>query len=934
MRSSRWLAIVLLAVGAPHAAPVEESTTAVEVPRYDVRAAVDVAARTIALHLIVDLPKSWSAPILWLYADRLRDVAPSFDEFEAERIYPNGVDRGGYETVTLTVQGCAPQQVDASTHSAPMPFERSTRGRDVEIDVCPTAVAPLHLVIDTTLRLPRRYGTLGVARDVMTLGDPWYPLLLESPGATVAPRADHTVRITTHAPQLVANAAGVSASDGTGAIAQFTQRGVTHAPAVMLPVDRATTLDRNASVQLTLVTDAAELQVRSPFDLDSESSLGAFEIDAAGLLHGTLRNCISLLRRLHYTAAPMDRPRVGGMSDTLVVVEVPERQRLAVAVPGMLLVSDHAFRVAPLDRVRRLHALPIARAAFAALLTPHERASTLPADVSWSPDLDGALLADRLLHDTASTEALGDPSAQSVKKEGTSELVKTFGFNRSVDSLLYAPRIAFGAALVQTIEEPDPDRTGADRARNAAPMGRFLLEKLRDRLDSQFGAAAAAHFGRGDDWRRAATATAGQDLSYFWNTWVEARRHVAYRLDQVTTTAVPEGSRTVVNLTRLGDVWIREPVVVQVTDVDGHGVRAWWDAAGAHGQVTITTPGEVANVRLDPDGRLSQDPTLTTGHPRFDDTLVHAWKPPVFGGFSAAYSETERRFDLDLSFVMRRQFDLDGGWAITATSGARGWGGSLQRVYDFGPKRDLNGRLGSFSLGLSALRSASGFGRQLTPLTQASIVASLSWDTVLQPVDPMTGYGGLVTLGLGLAREDTGGLFPTLEVSTRAHALFWEHIRTVSVLIVGAGAVVGDARDAQLLGLGGHTLLRAFEADQSLGRANAYAIFEQRWHAFEGAYLNAGNAAWIRALEIVPWVAGGVATSPDDITKVTTDGMLLETGIGLRLLTDWAGIQPGTVVFDVGVPLLRPDPFVRDASGNILRSRQRVGFWFGFVQIL
>jgi hypothetical protein len=670
----------------------------------------------------------------------------------------------------------------------------------------------------------------------MTLGDPWYPIVLSSSVATVPPRADHVVELSTRAPQIVASGSGVTTTAGAPAIVRFEARAVSHAPVVILPTDREIVRDRDAAVQLTLVSDAAEVELRSPFDLDSESTLGPFDIDAAGMVHATVRDCIALLRRIHFTASSPDVGRVGGMRDALVVVEVPERQRLAVSVPGMLLVSDHAFRVAPVDRVRRLHGGPIARAAFAALLTPHLRAASRLSDAAWSADLDGALLADRLLRDVASIESLSDPGVAAVKSEGTADLVKAFGFNRSVDSLIYAPRIAFGAQMFQVIDEPDPDRTGADRARNVAPMGRFLLEKLRDRLGVRFGEAAALHLGEGLDWRAAAQRVSAIDLDVFWSTWASEHRRVAYRLDGMKSHSVPTGVETTMSVRRLGDSWIREPVVVEICDVDAHCARATWDEDGPQGQVTVVTPGAFDDARVDPESRLSQDPTLTDGHPRFDDTITHAWKPPLIGGFSAAYSESEHRYELNMAILLRRQFDLDGGWISTATDGARGWGGSFARAFDFGGKRDLNGRFGEWIFGVSGLRSPQGFGRQTNPQTSGALFASVSWDSVLQAVDPMTGYGAIASAALNFEHDDGGSTKPTIVLSARAH--------------------------------------------------------------------------------------------------VDMSGVLFEVGLGARLLVDWAGIQPGTLVFDFGVPLLRPDAIVRDATGAFVRERERYGFWFGFVQIL
>jgi hypothetical protein len=900
-------------------------------PKYDVRAAVDVETRTVDLHAIVALPDGWDALTLWLYADRLENVPPSYDEFEAERIYPGGIDLGGYDDIVVVVDGCPPQRIAAASPDD-TDGARATRGRDVSIAVCDRAIHPLRLDITTRLRLPRRYGALGVARDVMTLGDPWYPLVLPSAAVTVPPPADHVVRVAPTDDAMVVTASGATRADATTPVVVVAQTNVTHAPVVVLPRDRSVVVDAFAGVRMTFVSDAPELEARSPFEVDAASSRWPFDVDAAGLVHGTLRNCVALLRRLGFVAVPSERPRVRGMREAMTIVEVPSRQHLAVALPGMLLVSDHAFRLLPFDRFWRLHGLPVARRAFEVLLAPHELASTLPNDVSWGPDADGALLADRLLVD-ASTLDVPEPEGAGLKKETARDLVKSFGFHPTIDQLIYAPHVAFGSEIFQAIEAPDPDRDGADRARNLDPMGRFVLGKLRDRLGAKLEEAAESHLGLGVDWRYAAEDVAEHDLKYFWSQWIGPHRGVAYRIVDHLSTRVASGVRTAITVERMGATWIREPVVVEAIDVDDHRVRGTWDAAGARGVVTITTPSEIDDVRLDPDQRLTEDPTLANEHPRFDDELDHAWKPPVFEEIFVSYTATERRLDFDFRFSLRRRYDLDGGWIAAGTNGARGFGGSFSRSFDFGAMRDLNNRFGRFVLGLGALRSPNGFGTDPTPSTQLSLLGSIGWETMRQIVDPMTGIGGTLSVSANLAREEGSASSPNVVFGGRGHVFFWEHPKTASVIIAGFGAIVGRALESQLLGLGGRTTLRGYEADQSLGRANAYAIFEQRWHVFDDAYVNLADASWVRGIELASWIAGGVTSTRDSPLTVTKDGLLAEVGLGLRLLHDWVGIQPAILYVDVGVPLLRSDPYVRDASGAIVHERQRLGIWFGLQQI-
>ena len=893
-------------------------------PRYDIRVAADVDGGRIDLHLVVALPLSYTAPILWLYADRLREIPPSFDEFEAERIFPYGIARGGYEQVVVTVEGCPPQIIDRDVGTT---GQRATRGRDVPITVCVDAVRPLQLDVVTTLDVAHRFGTLGVARDTMTLGDPWYPLVLPTADAQVPPLADHVLHVAPLDARIVATAEGAQSVDDAHPVASSEQPAATHAPLVLLPPGKSYLTDRFAGVDLTLLSDHDELAARSPLGpAESDTGESLFDNDAAGYVHGTVREAIALLRRFGYLATPPDTARVRGLASRLVVVEVPERQRLAVDVPGMLLVSDHAFRVAPLDRVRRLHAVQIARRAFDLLLAPHLLATSARADAAWMADVDGCFLADALL-----SEASG-------KKETARDLVESFGFHPAVDQLLYAPHVAFGASLFGALEESDDDRSGADRARNLLPMGRFVLEKLRDRLGARFSAAVGGHLSTGATIREAAQGESAEDLSYFWQQWIAPHRPVAYRIASVDSVREASGTtRTTVVIERLGETWIREPVVVEVIDDEGRRVRGVWDAAGARGEVVVVTDAGFDEATIDPDDRLSEDPSLVDGHPRFDGETSHTWKPPIFLSVGGAYSAPEKRLDFDVNFALRRRYDVDVGYGIQAYQTARGFGGTLRYIAGFGRLRDLNGRIGAFSIGVGAERSPNGFGSNATPVSQGSIIASLSWDTTRQLQDPMAGESLIVSVSGDLAREDgTGRLSPNVILGARGRMFFWEHLRTTTVVIGGAGMVLGPALEPQLLSLSGKQFLRAFEADEGIGKSRAYVILEQRIRAITGIYVSAGSpATWFKGLELVPWLAGAAISSKTNALDFSGVGRFFaEIGAGLRLLHEWSGIQPSTISVDLAYPINRPDDCVRDATGGCVRTRAKLGFWIGFEQTM
>lgn len=906
-----WLLCVVLVSGRTASADL---TAALERPQYDIRVAVDVTQQRVTLHELIRLP-DWDSPVLWLYADRLRERPPSLDEIESERIFPVGIELGGFGSLTVRVEGCPTSTIPSVAHADPH------RGRDVPLSICPTASRPLRLEIEGTLVLPLRYGTLGAARDTVTLADPFYPLVLRSAADTVPPLADHVVHVAPLDERIVASANGVVSVDEAHPVAAIEQNQVTHAPLVVLPPTRSFVEDQRAGIRLQLVTDRREMDVRHLFPVEGNEPADQgdhWDVDAAGLLHGTLLDCIALLRRMGFTRS--ERPRVRGLAPTLTVVEIPERQRLAIEAPGMLLVSDHAFRITPTaDRTRRLHGRPVARRAFTALIAPHLAATSTRQDAPWVGDLDGSLLVERLLVES------------SAAKGGAKALISFAAFHPAVDQLLYAPRVAFGAELFGTIEEPDPDRHGADRARNGIPLGQLVGRKLDDRLGPALEKATARHFQHGDPWPVAAQSVADHDLGYFWKQWIGPHRKLAYRVGAVKLSA--DGHTAHVTVERLGETWIREPVVVSVLDVDDNEQRAVWDAAGPKGEIEFHTKARYRETIVDPDARLAEDTSLVDGHPRFDNTTRHPWRPPVFSSLGLQYTATEKRLDFDFNFGMRARYDVERGWGLAGARAARGWSGNVRWFENFGRLRDLNYRVAQWSLGAGFLRTPFGFGLEPNPVTEFSLTFTLGWDTRVQLMDPRSGTSGQLLVTPAVARVDGGEPRGTVTLGARYVHLFLEHLRSTTAMLVSVATVLGHAFETQYLGVADRNMLRGFEADELLSRTRAMLIVEQRVRLIGGQFVDIANISWIKSLELAPFATVAAASGRESAFNFQGKGKLVaEAGVGLRLHHEYFGVQPAVLALDFAVPFFRDDPCVRDAAGTCVRERQKYGVYLSAEQ--
>jgi hypothetical protein len=861
---------------------------------------------------------------LWLYADRSRQTPPSLTDLTIDRLFPDGISHGGFGEVTTRVDGCAAQSWSERDGT----FD-PVKGRLLRVSICPNAHAPLVIEVTTTLRVPRRFGTLGGASGALVLADPWYPLVLsEGPGENVPRRGTHSITVRWNDGSVAVTPDGAFRSG----VARTSGTNISHVPVSLF--DSAHVHEEIfAGVRITFVSGRAVGPSDPPPTDDGLELRDPWDVEATASALRTTRRCIEVLRRLGFVsfrregANASERDRK--MASHLVIAEVPERERLAVALPGFVALSDHAFRFVPIERVQRFHELALARRIFTALLVERIEEIEPLGDRAWIADLDGSVLVDLML------------SLESLHRDRPQDLIGIAGFHPAVDQLLYAPKVAFRSAYFHDIAEADPDRDGADRAYNDRPFGQLVLEKLRDRLGPALAPAIEAHLMRGEPFRKAVAAAAPQrDLTRFYATWLGPTPRLAYRIARTTSRREGNVYRHRVDVERLGATWVQEPVVVELVDGDGKRERGVWDASGPKGVVEWTSGAQLTDATLDPDSRLSEDPAFSPDHPRYDNEIVHGWRPPIFNSLAFAFSVSENRPDVTVDFLLKRRYDIRQSIGVSAATSARGISGSLRYTRGIGPKKDLNSTLGGVTFSTYGLRSENGFGGSPVPVTEGALGLTVGWDTRVDHINPRHGWGAAVALYGGAAREDSekhpdgtetaGTVHPSASIGVRGEAVHALHPRHILAGAVGGGITVCPALPQQLQALSGRTLLRGYTADELLGCSTTYAIGEYRLVAINDVYLNAAHAAWFKGLEIVPFAAGGLLSSR---TNAVLERFYGEVGGGLRALVDWGGVQPGLFAIDFGLPLSRRSNTFVDAEG-LVRHRPPFGLYVAFEQAL
>jgi hypothetical protein len=889
-------------------------------PRYEVNARLAAGGKEVAIEERVEVAEEgpWQ---LWFYADRARHRPPSFDEFSADRLFVGGDDRGGFGESEVEVEGCETVRVAASDQAG----SDAIRGRLVPLSICESARRPLRIRLRTTLSLARRLGTLGRGSDTVSLGDPWYPLLVR-PGAPGPPAARHQIALTTAEEALLVGPGEARRGQSMDAHIE----GASHAPVFILEGGHVA-IERARGVEIRVVTRRAPMARGGAQDPVREGDF--FDPDAARRIQGAVRGGVSALARLGF-AGPGENgeneggeaggreSRVRGLPARLVVVEINERVRLAVGLPGVVAVSDRAFRVLQVDAVQRFHRVEVERQILGGLLAPGRVAAGEAAgDEGWTADALGSALAEGSL----------EPVAPQV--EGAAALLGPLAFLPSIDQLLYAPEVPFGAAYFRELRAHDPDRDGAWRALNRRPEGRFLLEKMRDRLGPDgVRRVLVAALTRGETLRRALEAETGASEGWFFSQWLAGPRRLAYRLAGVSSVLSVNGYHHTVRVERLGDVAVREPVQIEVEDRDGHVARGVWDEAGASGVVTLRTPGELRDARVDPDRRLDQDPSFSLNHPAHDDRIEHELRPPILSNVVLSASLGEARPTLDVEALIKQRYDVRSAIGVRAAVNPRGALGSLRHVFGLGPMKDLNSTIYSVSPGVTGLRSRAGFGGAGEPVTTASASLGFALDTRRQRYNPRTGAAFSLTAALGAARPDGGNPGAVASLTARGQLLFWPEVRHVLALTGGAAVVRCPSLPQSLPALSGRQFFRGYEEDELLGCATAYAVLEERWAIVKGPYVSNAGLSWSHTLELVPFVGAGLLSSQRRVTDLRP---VLDAGLGLRVHYDNFGIAPAILTLDVGFPISRTDPCgERAPDGSCARRRLPVGLYASFEQTL
>ncbi len=872
----------------------------------DIHARLDAGQGTLRGRAELTFTNVTDAPLehayVWLFANRFATRPAGLTDVSFYWLYPREWNPGWMRLGQVTQAG---QAVRARV----VPHARAGDGTLVEL----TLPAPLAPGASTTLRLPyaarvpARYGSFGCLGEECTLAGGFAPMLVQLDAAgwdVEAPPA-----LVRHSGRLeLARAADV-------VVGERFFPAVTSVPlagsATHLAVRVSPKLWRSTREHLGVTLEYLGRVEPPPADDAERQSLSYTSEDWAKM---ALDAAVQALDLLAEAGAPMPA------GTRLSFVETPLRLELAVAHPGVVLVSDRMFRIFPARRFRKFHERELVRA----LLTEY---------FARRPPLPGANARERGVEAEVAASYLLDlfTVREYKKQEFAQNVLAPVAFMPAVDQLIYAPQVAFAGAYFGAIADEDGFRDDVRRFSHARPRGSVYYEKLRDLLPPESFAAAMRQIVLGEArLRPAAEKAAGQPLGWFFRQWGGKYPRVNYRLAGSTRESVGEAWKHTLRIEKqqgASDTPPVEPVEVVAVDGDGKKHELRWDGYGAGVSLTFTASSKkLRSITLDPRSRLVESaPPGSPDDPRFDDRTPPRWKF-LYNSFGLLFgSGGDVSASADFSF--RRIHDNRNALRLQAfTTDTVLVGAFAAYSPRFGPKIAANRPLGSMNFGMGLQRLTDKLDH--VPGTRVSFSAGIVQDDRLLLFEPLHLRGWSAAARWTMTRFDDepfsdgngdgmldhtetprGEILHTGSLSGDYTMVFTPRDGHTIVTNLDAAVVFGDLRgSAQLLAAGGQGGLRGYGGAELLGRLRLTGHVEWRGTIAHDLNLNLGHFAWLRSLQLVSFIDAGAISGCSEYGDVFAgDNLYANAGLGLRFFYENFGVQPAMTGIEVAFPfVVRP----------------------------
>lgn len=722
-------------------------------------------------------------------------------------------------------------------------------------------------------RVPRRRGTFGVDRGIAYLLGGWHPTLawdeqpaertliryrVSVPGDRVGFVGSHPIRRSARPQRLAGSFRG-----------RFLPAVITPAAQVRTGQEAVILFPQPSRPRGSRRGPATHLR-------DISSGLDDGAIDD---LQETLRVGARFARNRGLLVSPM------------LVVIAPLRERLVEPFDGGLAVSDRAFHMLPWQLFLKFHRIHLWRFQLARYIESHSRRLEGALPVSMVADAVAAALRDRL-----ALEQYGE-------REYAPDLLETFALIPEIDTLIFAPRIAFVDTYYEAIDESPAVRWHLDDFDHSLPRGKLLHEKLQDALGAaRIQELAARYLDRDNEtpWLELGSQmNDGRDLYALVKPWLGPYPVIDYALLLVESNR----TQTEVEVTADGPSakGLREPITVEVEDADGQRHRQQRQGPGS---LHFRVPGPVKQVEIDPDGRLVELTHEPGEAPRYNNRTPARWRF-LLNNIGGLVAVTGGELHLSVSFSLRRIHDLSHRLSFFlgyAPDKIRGGAGAS---YSFGP--EVAPLTLAHAVGLSALyewlRPEAGISRGGH---QAELSAFYRYDDRQMAYWSMQGKGLVLHGAGGWGMEDTGNQYRFLEASAAAFNIWQLSLRHALLLRLRGSGQFGRAPPQNQLLLGGRYYgARGFERTEARGNRKAILSGEYRHVLVAGVRTDLWGLLTFTRVE-------GALFADAVYLPVRRAGchqdFFYDAGYGIRFIYDALNVSPMAIALDASVPFNRcPD---------------------------
>ncbi|OGR14534.1 MAG: hypothetical protein A2341_19580 [Deltaproteobacteria bacterium RIFOXYB12_FULL_58_9] len=750
------------------------------------------------------------------------------------------------------------------------------------------------VTVEFSTRVPNRNGTLGVRGGIGYLLGGWHPAF--GAGEEIpSQKIQFRIRVP----------AGVAGFVGDQPVGLNSPRVITgehsgrFVPILLAP---AVSVMRQAGVTVIVPQTHGEAMGAGLRDLSASR-----DETALGELSATLADGFAFAGRFGLTPAK-----------TLLVVVAPLREHLVERFDEGFAVSDRMFHLLPFETFLALHRLSIWREQLTLLAGAHCQRVDPDLPASLISELVGSALTDRL-----AAERYGETVY-------APELLETFAVIPEIDSLIFAPQVAFRDTYFSAIDESSPRRWRLDNFFHSRPRGKLLYEKMIDKIGVEAVSDLIAAYVQDDLPLAEVTKEISQeDLLALWAPWLGRYPEIDYAIGEVRNT--DDTVEVMVEAHGPAANTLREPITVEVVDGEG-GIHRVERLGPGMVSVPVKNKGPAEIVEIDPEGRLVELAHEPGKGPRFNNRTPPRWRF-LLNNIASLIAVTNEELTLAVDFSLRRIHDLEHRLDFFALYDPSSIGAATTYSFAFGeeltPLR-LAHQVGA-SLAYERLRSE--FTRRppcdgppATPGDQLSLFLFYRYDDRLNSYWAFEGKGLSLRLGgaTGWAKDGAPYQFGQVGVSG---FYIWQ--------LAFGHAVVGRLRGDMNFGetpiqdaLSVGDLYRAgrgFERDEARGDARLVMSTEYR-HLFIGdARTDLGG--------ILTWTRLEGALFADAVYMSVLDPIdcdrsaFFDVGYGLRFIGEVMGVTPAAITVDFGVPLGR---CVCEES----RTNQRapVTVYVGFVQ--